>query len=218
MEWRAIPGFPGYEVSDTGLVRSPNRLLSLKPNNHGYCNVALWRDGKKVRRHVHNLVLEAFVGPRPEGQFGCHNDGVRTNNSLSNLRWDTASANQLDRHKHGTMCRGSENYKTHLTEADVLEIRRQAHAGVPFQEIADKFGLSKGSTGNIATGRSWGWFKDEIYVPSRINKPLEPDQVRDIRRRAFLGETYRSIGEDYNGLGTSAISNIVKRKTYADIY
>lgn len=53
-------------------------------------------------RLVHRLVLEAFVGPCPEGMEGCHGDGDPTNNSLGNLRWDTATSNQLDKVRHGT--------------------------------------------------------------------------------------------------------------------
>lgn len=165
MEWRAIPGFAGYEVSDTGLVRSPNRLLSLKPNRYGYCRVVLWGGRKRTRKHVHVLVLEAFVGPRPEGKHACHNDGVRHNNKLSNLRWGTASENQMDRHKHGTACRGKENYNTHLTESDVLEIRRQAIAGEPFKNIGERFGITKTGAANIAAGKSWGHLEGDLYTP-----------------------------------------------------
>jgi hypothetical protein len=51
---------------------------------------------------VHQLVLEAFVGPRPRGMESCHNNGNQTDNRLVNLRWDTKSENNLDRVRHGT--------------------------------------------------------------------------------------------------------------------
>ena len=56
------------------------------------------------------LVLEAFVGPRPAKLDSCHNDGVRTHNHLSNLRWDTRSANLYDAVEHGT---NAQTRKTH---------------------------------------------------------------------------------------------------------
>lgn len=46
--------------------------------------------------------MEAFVGPCPEGMEVCHNNGDCTDNRLENLRYDTKSANMLDRVRHGT--------------------------------------------------------------------------------------------------------------------
>jgi len=54
--------------------------------------VTLSRDRKQKHRSVHSLVLEAFVGPRPEGMDGCHENDVPWDNRLSNLKWDTHSA------------------------------------------------------------------------------------------------------------------------------
>ena len=47
------------------------------------------------------LVLEAFVGPRPDGHECCHYDDDPMNNHLSNLRWDTRSANSFDAIRNG---------------------------------------------------------------------------------------------------------------------
>ncbi len=67
-----------------------------------YSAVNLWR-GTVRRGYVHVLVLTAFRGHCPAGMEGCHNDGDPKNNRLSNLRWDTHSANQKDGFRHGTM-------------------------------------------------------------------------------------------------------------------
>jgi hypothetical protein len=53
-----------------------------------------------VRRQVHRLVLEAFVGPCPDGMECCHEDGDSTNNRVDNLRWDTHEANVRERLEH----------------------------------------------------------------------------------------------------------------------
>ncbi len=47
-------------------------------------------------------MLEAFVGRAPDGTEACHNDGDSSNPVLSNLRWDTHAANNLDQVRHGT--------------------------------------------------------------------------------------------------------------------
>lgn len=117
--WLPVVGFEDlYEVSDHGQVRSlprraRNRYSSwIRPSQiirpyslrqgHRVVNLVPHEGVKHIRKAcVHVLVLEAFVGPRPEGYDGCHNDGDPTNNHLSNLRWDTRSANSYDCVKHG---------------------------------------------------------------------------------------------------------------------
>lgn len=103
--WRTIAGFPQYEVSDCGRVRSLKKGVKiLKPQQHsgGYQKVTFWRNGEEHQIFVHKLVLIAFVGPRPASLQACHGDGDKTNNQLFNLRWDTPAANQMDRVAHGT--------------------------------------------------------------------------------------------------------------------
>lgn len=131
--WREVVGFEGsYEVSSQGRVRSvprtitysdgrrvhaDGRILSIQRDPGGYRAVELNRHGMAHRRLVHRLVLEAFVGPAPAGTEGCHGDGDRANNDLTNLRWDTRSANARDRVRHGTDANGR---KTHCPRGHLL--------------------------------------------------------------------------------------------------
>lgn len=130
--WKPVIGYEGlYEVSDMGRVRSldrkvkysngsihphPGRMLKFTPL-HGYPTVCLAKKGTRKTSYVHILVLEAFVGPRPPKMEGCHSDDVRTNNNLSNLRWDTAPENRRD------IIRNGNNYelkKTHCPQGHAL--------------------------------------------------------------------------------------------------
>lgn len=107
-EWRPVVGYEGlYEVSDFGRVRSlerpqlggrPGRILKPTRTLAGNARVAvtLCNRGKRSSRSVHRLVLEAFVGTRPDGMECCHFDDDPTNNNLANLRWDTRCANRQD--------------------------------------------------------------------------------------------------------------------------
>ncbi|MET8378015.1 NUMOD4 motif-containing HNH endonuclease [Streptomyces microflavus] len=107
-EWRQIAGYEGlYDVSNLGRVRSWSRLkrgaaLRPLPNQQGYLSVALCSAGRVKYRKIHQLVLEAFVGPRPAGNVGRHLDGNLTNNVAGNLAWGTHSENMADCLKHGT--------------------------------------------------------------------------------------------------------------------
>lgn len=101
--WRAISGWETfYEVSDRGNVISlrSGELLTPQTGSKGHQYVRL--STPKADKLVHRLVLEAFVGPCPNGHECCHGDGDPSNNSLSNLRWDTSSANHYDMVRHGT--------------------------------------------------------------------------------------------------------------------
>lgn len=132
--WRAIPGFEGlYEVSDHGRVRSldrerrswgggtariKGRLLKACTNKNGYQQVDLYKNGKRRMSYVHSLVCLAFYGPRPSGIEVCHNDGNPSNNRLSNLRYDTSSANKYDVVKHGHHVQVN---KTHCKRGHLLD-------------------------------------------------------------------------------------------------
>jgi hypothetical protein len=90
--WQAHPDYPGMTVSNLGHVQHNGCLLSPYPSGKGYPTVTV----KSRHRRVHQLVLETFIGPRPPGLECCHWDGVKINNRLMNLRWDTHAANAAD--------------------------------------------------------------------------------------------------------------------------
>lgn len=108
-EWRDISEYGGrYSVSRYGAVRSNprvgagGRVLKQSTNSQGYKFVTLCMNGKCKVWKVHVLVATAFIGPRPPGMDICHYDDDKRNNNLSNLRYDTRSANALDSVRNGT--------------------------------------------------------------------------------------------------------------------
>lgn len=80
-------------VSDDGRVWHDHDELPQTRNN-GYQVVHLPGYYSKIRA-VHILLLEAWVGPRPDGQVASHTDDDRTNNTLSNLSWTSQRTNVL---------------------------------------------------------------------------------------------------------------------------
>lgn len=117
--WKPVKGFTGrYEVSSEGRVRSlPQAIVCegpvkgrytsfrqgklLRPGRMpgGHLSVAL---GKGNSQCVHKLVLNAFVGPAPDGYECLHINGNPADNRLQNLRWGTRSENIKDAVRHGT--------------------------------------------------------------------------------------------------------------------
>ena len=99
IEYRDIPNFPGYRVGSDGSVWSSKAYrgypqntwhqLVIHTKKNDYQVVNLWHEGHVVRRSLHLLVLESFVGPRPEGMWGLHKNDLRHDNHLANLYWGT---------------------------------------------------------------------------------------------------------------------------------
>lgn len=95
--WLPICGYEGlYEISDQGRVKrlagSPRCLTDriLRPHlRYGYPRVTLCRERQPLGFAVHHLVLNAFVGTRPEGHECNHINAVRDDNRLENLEWVT---------------------------------------------------------------------------------------------------------------------------------
>lgn len=73
---------------------------------------------------IHCLVLEAFIGPRPDGHQASHLDGDRTNNRLDNMRWETRSQNNRRKYQHGTMPVGDRHFPELTNE---LQARPHLH-------------------------------------------------------------------------------------------
>lgn len=185
-EWRAVPGLEGrYEVSNLGRVRSLRRLwrnqygglndavraepLILRPQQRSkYLAVAL--GGRS--RGVHGLVLEAFVGPRPAGAHGAHENGDRRDNRLANLAWKTPVENAADKIAHGRVSfgdrngmrlhpearaavSGERNGQARLTTAAVLEIRAALKAGASRGSQARRYGVTRRVISLIGRREAW---------------------------------------------------------------
>lgn len=166
--WKDVVGYEGrYMVSDLGRVKSlPNKarkselvmkLVKHKKTEHRLVNLTssvggFWR--QKVF-WVHRLVLEAFVGPCPEGMEGCHGDGDPANNVLSNLRWDTHKNNMDDRVTHGTHAIGEQNPRAKLTNAQAKEVKRRIENGESNEEISEDFPITARGIKSIRNGQNW---------------------------------------------------------------
>ena len=114
--WKAIPGYEGrYQVSDLGRVRSLDRILNystrgfpankkyvgrvLKPSASSKGHLKITID--KMNKPIHQLVMLAFIGPRPNATETRHLDGDPKNNCLVNLCYGTKEENHRDLYRTG---------------------------------------------------------------------------------------------------------------------
>ena len=101
-QWRAVEGYPEYEVSNLGRVKGHGKIM--KPYKHRvtYKMVDLYKSGKRVARGmVHRMVANAFI-PNPDNKPEVnHIDGNPSNNRVDNLEWVTHYENHLHAHRTG---------------------------------------------------------------------------------------------------------------------
>lgn len=179
-----IPGHPGYEVNRLGQVRSVDRWAErlhwktgklvrlrvkgtmMKPvlrhirGKPVCCTVTLWYEGAGLICRIHRLVLLTFIGPCPDGEEGCHNDGNPANNRLSNLRWDTHIENISDCIRHNTKTKppvhcGKDHPNTKLTNGQVKEIRAVAGYRGVLVKLGKQYGVSHQTIRRIRLGMAW---------------------------------------------------------------
>lgn len=162
-EWRPVVGFEGwYEVSDKGRIRSLDRAwvqLSrhgtpylhckrgkiLKPGRmpSGHLSVAVTRGNSLC---VHDLVLTAFRGARPDGFMARHLNGNPADNRIANLVWSPRGPNEQDKKWHHTP-RGC------LSAGVALEVKLALHRGERRADIAARFGVSVSTIHLIKHGK-----------------------------------------------------------------
>jgi len=165
--WKDITHYEGvYQVSDFGRVK---RIVGgrgtcitgrvLKPQNKpdGHQHVRISKNGVTTTRLIHQLVLEAFVGPCPPDMEVRHLDGDGQNNTLANLSYGTRSANVFDSIKHGSRVdtRGSSHGQSKLSEKMIPQIRTMLDNGHTQEEIGKLFGVGRTTIQKIKNGQSW---------------------------------------------------------------
>lgn len=155
--WKPVVGFEGrYEVSSLGRVKALSRTITYKDGRIGKLNERLIRGSimnngyiavsfdSKVRKSVHQVVAEAFLGKTEYKMTVNHKDGNKLNNNLENLEWNTykqnndhARATGLNK-QHGVNC----NLAKHSDQ--FIDAVRNVYAkyNPSYEELGKMFGLT----------------------------------------------------------------------------
>jgi hypothetical protein len=171
--WKSIPKTCGrYEISNMGRIRSylkqgrrrfyvaniPQRFIHLSEDKNGYSICRLWYPGGPKSVKVHQIVLNVFVGPKPQG-FECrHLNDIKSDNRKDNLKWGTRYENQvIDGGGRKIIGKGEQNPAAILKEKTVRNIKHthKIYPQATHQEIADLYGLGRRNVSRIISGERW---------------------------------------------------------------
>lgn len=174
--WRSIAGYPEYQVSNLGRVKSLKHKEEwiLKPRliNSGYYRVLLsnpFVKGKQIL--IHRLVAIAFV-PNPQNKKSVgHLDGNKLNNCADNLAWFSASDSQLHSIKSGRIVRtvrrsmnvGEKNANFDHTVYTFIHKEKGTFTGNRL-DFANRYGLNRKSISNLIKGYArslHGWIVEK---------------------------------------------------------
>lgn len=223
--WKEVVGYEGlYEVSNRGNVRSfcrtpKGKILKPGTDTKGYYFVNLYKDKKANTQRVHRLVLAAFVGEHPDGKPECcHNNGVRTDNRLENLRYGSRQDNVDDTVVHGTKVYGERVGSVQLTAANVLQIRKD-YATKKFsqQELADRYGVERKTITFVVRGETWKHIGGPItkMTPGSRGvdrKYLTEEIAQDIKTRYAAGGISQADLAREHGIAQTTVSALVRNK------
>ena len=208
--WRDIPGYAGmYQASSMGSIRSlarrasngrsvPAKMLSQSPIGGNYLAVCLTKGGFSRSRTVHRLVLLAFVGLCPEGMEACHENGERTDNRLTNLRWDTRASNMADKVEHDTHQRGERHGNASITDDAALAIIADFARGETISHVAKQHGVSVRVARRIRNGEAWTHLpRPEMYRRHGKRKLTAEDEAK-MHAQLRAGESPSSLAREYD--------------------
>jgi transposase len=177
-----IKEYPDYSITRDGKIyrmtfRNRNsyketepRLLKNKLDKaHGYVLVQLCKNGEIHTEFLHKLLLETFIGKCPEGKESSHINGIRSDNRIENLCWETRKENHARKHQHGTAQFGEKNPFVKLSEADVKEIWEMLSNGKKQRDIANKFNVHESTISAIKHRKSWTYYNGNSEI-ERLRK------------------------------------------------
>ena len=218
--WKPIPEYPGYDVSDHGQVRSyykrvkndgrggawkiadtPQRIMAGGSDGRYLYQFIKHESGEFRNVKTHVLIMLAFVGECPDGLEVCHNDNIKYNNRLDNLRYDTHANNMLDAaHAGGTGGRK-------LTNDQALKARQRYRDGESRDALEKELGVSRKNLSNCLRGKTFAHLGSENTV--EYVRRITDTQVREMRELRQGGALLKELAERYN-LDISAVSRLVR--------
>jgi hypothetical protein len=159
--WNDVKDYEGlYEISSHGRLRSLDRVVlrcdgvlspkkgkikAFKIHRKGYLFCALSKNNKQKSMRIHRMVALAFIPNVFNKAQVNHIDGIKENNTVSNLEWCTNLENKIHAQRNH-LC----NLK--LVTSDIIKIRKDTRLQA---EIAKDYGICFQTVSDIKLFKIW---------------------------------------------------------------
>lgn len=162
-----------YMVSNFGRVKSLSRtvirgsrdyfksdiLKKQSRKDDGYLLVCLVLNKKNKTMLVHRLVAFAFIANPENKPEVNHVNGIKEDNNITNLEWNTPKENGSHASKNGLYhpAKGERSGMSKLTINDVVNIRKEhiPNKKGALKELSIKYNISKINILNVVRRRTW---------------------------------------------------------------
>lgn len=158
-EWRPVPNYEGYQVSNYGRVKSLKKrepyIMIPSINKNGYLIVLLSKNNKRKLFLISRLVALSFI-PNTNGKPQVNHIFSRFNNYVDCLEWATGSENMRHAFAFGLQenAKGEDNYAAKITN-DQAEYIRKNPDNLSGVQLAKKFSVCKQTITNIQLGKTF---------------------------------------------------------------
>jgi hypothetical protein len=170
-QWLSVKNYEGlYEISNMGRIRTyynqGRKKIDIRPrlvdpyiNRYGYKRIMFYakhKGFKPANKAICRMVLETFIGNCPIGMEASHLDGIRSNDKLDNLIWETHLENEQRKTRQGTRPIGENSKLAKLKEKEVIEIRRlYSLGGISMYKLAKNYKVSKKTVMCVIKRETW---------------------------------------------------------------
>ena len=193
MEHTILTDFPGYSITESGIIRNlkTNKILTGTKCVDLYIAVKLYnKSGERKTLKIHRLVAETFI-PNPEKKPTVdHIDRDRTNNNVTNLQWATSSEQNQNK-KHPTNQKETLNRPVQRIDVESNSIIQTHNSLVEATEWLLQNNITKNKSasgsissvcsgnGNTAYGFIWR-FVDSILIDNELWNDLPSKLVHGV--------------------------------------
>lgn len=204
-EWKPLPGYEHYEVSNLGRVRKTS-FLSVHMTSGGYPQFQVFEsDGSKRRKKgakknigkkilLHRAMAELFI-PNPDSlPVVNHKDGNKGNFNLSNLEWCTYSHNMKHAYQTGLNKGGKSQINRIVLQTDKSGkpvkvwrgIKEIESCGMTWNKVYDS--IKRG-----VLYRGYKWFYTGLMYDYRTDTTFKKEGSEKIYRDFPTAEEYEQF-------------------------
>lgn len=185
-----------YFITEEGIIFDRYLDKFLKSHiNTGYNRVALrLESGGQKSYYLHVLTATVYLGDYRSTMTVNHENGNKSNNGVSNLKWLTHHENITHAIANGLI-----KNRTSLTEPVVRQVCEFVVKGESCSRIAELLGLKLTTVEGIKNKYNWVHISDEYKFPPKvIYNMMTPDLIDAICEDIKNNVTSRDIAEKHN--------------------